>query len=105
MREALSTWHMGLVLSAYRSHPRHPRPLSQELVGNWLGLSQVQVGRIEKGRPPEELSKLIAWVRILGIPADLLWFKLPADLADQGRAEQTSARSRPGPLPVTSVTR
>jgi transcriptional regulator with XRE-family HTH domain len=79
MRDALATWHMGRVFFAYRTHPQHPRPLSQELIGNWLGLTQVQVGRIEKGRPPEELSKLIAWARILGIPGDLLWFKLPGD--------------------------
>ena len=79
MREALDTWHMGRVFFAYRTHPQHPRPLSQELVGNWLGLTQVQVGRIEKGRAPEELTKLIAWTRILGIPGDLLWFRLPND--------------------------
>ena len=58
MREALQTWHMGHVFLAYRFHPWHPRPLSQELIGNWLGLTQVQVGRIEKGRAPDELSKL-----------------------------------------------
>jgi hypothetical protein len=79
MCEALQTWHMGRVFLAYRSHPWHPRPLSQELVGNWLGLTQVQVGRIEKGRAPDELSKLIAWAMILRIPGDLLWFKLPGD--------------------------
>jgi len=77
MRAALDTWHMGKVFFAYRTHPRHPRPLSQELIGNWLGLTQVQIGRIEKGRAPEELSKLTAWARILGIPGDLLWFRLP----------------------------
>jgi transcriptional regulator with XRE-family HTH domain/tetratricopeptide (TPR) repeat protein len=77
MRDALETWHMGRVIYAYRTHPWHPRPLSQELAGNWLGLTQVQVGRIEKGRAPEELTKLIAWAKILGIPGDLLWFRLP----------------------------
>lgn len=85
MLEALATWHMGRVFLAYRTHPRHPRPLSQELVGNWLGLTQVQVGRIEKGRAPEELSKLVAWARILGIPGDLLWFKLPNDDSNNSR--------------------
>jgi hypothetical protein len=79
MRDALGTWHMGRVFHAYRTHPWHPRPLSQELIGNWLGLTQVQVGRIEKGRAPDEMSKLIAWARILSIPGDLLWFKLPHD--------------------------
>jgi len=83
MRDALDTWHMGRVIYAYRTHPRHPRPLSQELVGNWLGLTQVQVGRIEKGRAPEELSKLVAWARILSIPGDLLWFRLPQTDSDE----------------------
>jgi tetratricopeptide (TPR) repeat protein/transcriptional regulator with XRE-family HTH domain len=83
MREALGSWHMGRVFHAYRTHPWHPRPLSQELIGNWLGLTQVQVGRIEKGRAPEEMSKLIAWARILSIPPDLLWFKMPQDDNDE----------------------
>jgi transcriptional regulator with XRE-family HTH domain len=87
MRAALDTWHMGKVFFAYRTHLRHPRPLSQELIGNWLGLTQVQVGRIEKGRAPEELSKLTAWARILGIPGDLLWFRLPHDESEGWRVQ------------------
>lgn len=68
---------MGRVILTYRTHPWHPRQLSQELVGNWLGLTQAQLSRIENGRAPEELTKLIAWARILLIPAELLWFRLP----------------------------
>jgi tetratricopeptide (TPR) repeat protein len=86
MREALGSWHMGRVFYAYRNHPWHPRPLSQELIGNWLGLTQVQVGRIEKGRAPGEMSKLVAWARILSIPPDLLWFKMPHDDSDDWNA-------------------
>lgn len=85
MRDALNTWHMGRVIFAYRTHPWHPRPLSQETVGNWLGLTQAQLSRIENGRAPEELTKLVAWAQILGIPAELLWFKLP-DGADASTA-------------------
>ncbi|WP_227997127.1 helix-turn-helix domain-containing protein [Nocardia australiensis] len=70
---------MGRVIFAYRMHPYHGKPLPQELVGNWLGLTQAQLSRIEKGQAPEQLSKLIRWARALGIPGDLLWFKLPAD--------------------------
>jgi transcriptional regulator with XRE-family HTH domain len=81
MRDALNTWHVGRVIFAYRTHPWHPRPLSQEIVGNWLGLTQAQLSRIENGRAPEELTKLVAWAQILGIPGELLWFKLP-DEAD-----------------------
>jgi hypothetical protein len=77
VRDALATWHMGRVMYAYRMHPYHGRPLSQETVGNWLGLTQAQLSRIENGRAPEELSKLIRYAIILNIPAHLLWFKLP----------------------------
>jgi hypothetical protein len=82
MRDALATWHMGRVIFAYRTHPWHPRPLSQETAGNWLGLTQAQLSRIENGRAPEELTKLVCWARTLGIPGELLWFKLP-DEADR----------------------
>jgi transcriptional regulator with XRE-family HTH domain len=77
MRDALATWHMGRVIHAYRSHPFHGRVLSQELVGSWLGLTQAQLSRIENGRAPEELTKLLRYAQILGIPGKLLWFKLP----------------------------
>lgn len=79
MRAALDSWHFGRVLSAYRTHPFHGRVLSQESVAGWLSLTQAQLSRIENGRPPEELSKLIHWATVLGVPSDLLWFKLPAD--------------------------
>ncbi|SBW24964.1 DNA-binding protein [Candidatus Protofrankia californiensis] len=77
MRDALATWHMGRVIYAYRNHPYHRQTLSQELVGTWLGLTQAQLSRIENGRAPEELTKLIRYAQILGIPAELLWFDLP----------------------------
>lgn len=79
MRDALATWHMGRVILAYRTHPFHGRPLPQELVANWLGLTQAQLSRIENGQAPEQLSKLIRWADALGIPAEQLWFKLPVD--------------------------
>ena len=77
MRDAFATWHIGRVIGAYRTHPYHGRPLSQELVGSWLGLTQGQVSRIENGRAPEELTKLICYAKILGIPQRHLWFALP----------------------------
>ncbi|WP_280498177.1 helix-turn-helix domain-containing protein [Nocardia asiatica] len=77
MRDALATWHMGRVIAAYRTHPYHGRTLPQELLASWLGLTQAQLSRIEKGPPPDHLSKLIRWAQALAIPADLLWFKLP----------------------------
>jgi len=84
MLDALATWHMGRVIFAYRTHPWHPRQLSQETVGNWLGLTQAQLSRIENGRAPEELTKLVRYAEILGIPGDLLWFKLPDDASAAG---------------------
>jgi transcriptional regulator with XRE-family HTH domain len=82
MRDALATWHIGRVIFAYRMHPWHPRPLSQETVGNWLGMTQAQLSRIENGRAPEELTKLVAWAQTLAIPGEMLWFRLPDDIAD-----------------------
>ena len=77
MRDALATLHMGRVVYAYRTHPWHGQPLKQSVVGSWFGLTQTQVSRIENGRAPEETSKLIRWARLLGIPGELLWFKVP----------------------------
>ncbi|MGK8557210.1 helix-turn-helix domain-containing protein [Nocardia gipuzkoensis] len=76
MRDALATWHMGRVIYAYRRHPHHGRTLPQELVANWLGLTQAQLSRIETGPAPDQLSKLIQWATALGVPANLLWFKV-----------------------------
>ncbi len=79
MRDALAAWHMGQVIAAYRRHPHHGRPLSQELVGGWAGLTQAQISRIENGPPIKDLDRLTRWARTLRIPAPLLWFKLPED--------------------------
>lgn len=76
MRAALDSWHFGRIFSAYRVHPFHGRVLSQELVAGWLNLTQAQLSRIENGRAPEELSKLTHWAVTLGIPGDLLFFKV-----------------------------
>lgn len=81
MRDALATWHLGRVIYAYRTHPFHGRCLPQERVANWLGITQAQLSRMEKGPAPEQLSKLIKWAQTLGIPGDLLWFKLPTSSA------------------------
>ena len=79
IQDALASWHMGRIIHAYRTHPHHRQPLTQELVAGWLGLTQAQLSRIENGRAPEELSKLIHYSRTLGIPADLLWFDRPGE--------------------------
>ena len=79
IRDALDTWHMGRVIHAYRHHPWHGQVLRQSVVGDWFGLTQTQVSRIENGRAPEEISKLVRWARLLGIPPERLWFGLPGD--------------------------
>src|SRR5437870_10752581 len=77
MRDALASWHMGRVIAAFRAHPFHGRPLSQEIVGAWAGISQVQLSRLEHGPAIKHLDRLVAWAETLGIPEHLLWFKLP----------------------------
>ncbi len=79
MLAALSSWHMGRVIYAYRTHPIHGgQPIAQKRVAYWLDLTQAQLSRIETGPAPELLTKLIRWARVLRIPAELLWFKMPA---------------------------
>lgn len=82
IRDALATWHIGRVIYVYRTHPRHPRPLSQDVVAGWLGLTQPQLSRIENGRAIEDLGRLRPYARTLGIPQELLWFKLSDDDED-----------------------
>jgi ADP-ribose pyrophosphatase YjhB (NUDIX family)/transcriptional regulator with XRE-family HTH domain len=77
MRDALASWHMGRVIHAYRHHPFHDRPLSQETVAAWLGITQAQLSRIEHGPPIRDLDRLIYWATLLRIPAASLWFDLP----------------------------
>lgn len=78
MRIALESWHMGRVVFAYRTHPWHGRPLSQDAVARWMGdLTQPQISRLESGRAIEDLRRLVRFARVLGIPRELLWFKLP----------------------------
>lgn len=85
---------MGHVIHAYRTHPWHGRTINQEVVANWLNLSQTQLSRIEKGPAPDELSKLIHWAQTLGVPEELLWFKLPEGAA-LANDEPTSAADFP----------
>ncbi|HEY6423944.1 MAG TPA: hypothetical protein VIY28_11985 [Pseudonocardiaceae bacterium] len=82
LKDAFAAQHMGQVSRAYRLHPYHqavygPGGISQGLLGQWLGLQQPQVSRIETGPPIRDLDTLVYWTRALGIPARLLWFDLP----------------------------
>lgn len=77
MRDALDAWHMGHVFHAYRTHPWHGAAISQETLASWLGINQAQLSRIENGKPPHDLRKLMSWAHSLRIPPELLWFRLP----------------------------
>ncbi len=77
LRDAFAAQHMGLVSAAYRLNPHHRRPISQERLGSWLGLTQAQVSRIESGPAIRDLDRLTHWARTLGLPPHLLWFDLP----------------------------
>ena len=106
VRDALASWHMGRVIAAYRMNPQHARPIPQEIVSGWVGITQAQLSRIENGPPIKDLDRLTQWATLLGVPPDLLWFKLPG--ADQGPRDVFSNRGSDGPgsrlLPTVSDT-
>jgi tetratricopeptide (TPR) repeat protein len=77
MRRALATRHMGKIARAFRTHA-YGRPISQSVAASWFFLTQAQLSRIESGPPIQNMDRLVQWAHILRIPADLLWFPLPA---------------------------
>jgi transcriptional regulator with XRE-family HTH domain len=99
-RDAFAAQHMGRVARAYRRHPFQvavygPSGISQELLGQWLGLTQAQISRIENGPPIRNIDTLVYWARVLGMPAGLLWFRLPG----QETAIQAGPRAYPAIRP------
>jgi transcriptional regulator with XRE-family HTH domain len=80
--DAFTAQHIGHVARAYRTHPHHhtthgPNGIPQTTLGQWLGLSQPQISRIENGPPIRNLDTLTYWARTLNIPTHRLWFDLP----------------------------
>jgi tetratricopeptide (TPR) repeat protein len=76
MQEALKSQDFGRILRAYRE--AHQPVLNQATVGQWIGLTQGQVSRIERSATPaHDLNKLRSWARALGIPEKHLWFRYP----------------------------
>jgi hypothetical protein len=99
MQAARTSRDMGAVIKAYRRHPhfRSPdgHPLRQEVVALQVGLSQVQVSRIEKGtNQVRDLGKLVHWARALAMPASFAWFELPA--ADDEERDRYATARPPG---------
>lgn len=88
-RAAFESRHIGRVLKAYRNHPHHlnlfGKALTQELLGRWLGLTQAQVSKLEKGKPEQNLDILINYATTMRLPPSMLWFDLP------GRSRQAQA--------------
>lgn len=86
-RAAFGAQHMGQVARSYRLSPYHYTVyglggIPQGLLGQWLGLRQPQISRIETGTPILNLDTLRYWARVLRIPPEWLWF----DLLDQNTA-------------------
>jgi transcriptional regulator with XRE-family HTH domain len=94
MRAAFASRHMGRVIRAYRCHPFHGRrPLPQDMVAEWIGVTQGQLSRIENGPTIMHLDRLMHWARVLRIPSSYLWFTLPED----DRAAAPDAHLVPAP--------
>jgi transcriptional regulator with XRE-family HTH domain len=94
LQEALTARHMGRVIRAYRHHHTQGRhPLAQETVAGWAGLSQAQLSRIENGPSVVHLDRLLQWARVLGIPGEHLWFKLPDDGSPASETADVRRRS------------
>ncbi|WP_433616944.1 helix-turn-helix domain-containing protein [Dactylosporangium sp. CA-139114] len=76
IRDALAARDMGALIAAYRTHPYHGRPIRQDAAAVWLGISQSQLSRIERGLTRvDDIGRLLAWAAILAVPDDLLWIR------------------------------
>lgn len=100
LRDAFAAQHIGRVVRAYRLHSHHETGygatgISQTLLGQWLGLTQAQVSRVEHGAPVKNIDTLTHWARVLRIPPDLLWFDLPGRRRD-GPVTSVPLRLRTG---------
>lgn len=76
VQEALANWHMGRLIRAFRLHPWHGEPIRQCTAAQWIHLDQTQLSRIENGKAPMDLAKLMYWAHTFRVPHDLLWFKV-----------------------------
>lgn len=82
-RAAFESEDIGRIFKAYRNHPHHlktsGRPINQELLSRWLGISQGLLSKLESGKKKEEyVPTLRQYAKKLHLPQHLLWFKLEA---------------------------
>ncbi|MCE7002500.1 helix-turn-helix domain-containing protein [Kibdelosporangium philippinense] len=83
--EAFKKRQFGRVLRAYRK--AHPTEVTQAHVASWLGMTQAQISRLERGKSPaNDLEKLDRWAQVLRIPQRCLWFTLSAESPDEYRS-------------------
>lgn len=83
VRATLASRDMGAVMRAYRTHPYHARDIPQQVAAVWVGITQARLSRIENGQPVNNMTKLVHWATVLGIPPDLLWFAMPTHASPQ----------------------
>jgi transcriptional regulator with XRE-family HTH domain len=100
--QALAERHFGRVLRAYRHHPYFREssvqpPLSQETLGAWLGLSQSQLSRVERGERTYDIFRMSHWARTLRIPPELLWFEVTTAPLTGPAAQASGVRKRHSP--------
>ena len=108
MRDSFTSRDMGTVVRAYRYHPAHGhKALPQETVSRWLGtVTQSQLSRIESGRNRvDTLDKLIHYARSLKMPAELLWFELPAEKEEPRKRSGDVLALPDGPLVAAASSR
>jgi hypothetical protein len=77
MAEALAAGDMGRVMRAFRTHPFHGDDVPQAVAAQWVDITQSRLSRIENGDRLSDVDKLMRWAHVLGIPSDLLWFRMP----------------------------
>jgi hypothetical protein len=103
LRAARAARDMGAACRAYRHHPANTtahdgKPIPQEWVAGWIGMSQVQVCRIEKGtNRVRDLDKLVRWAEALKMPRSFAWFELADNthVSDSG-SEPCTVREEEG---------
>lgn len=81
IKKALRARDFGGLLREYRQG--HQPVIKQSEIAEWLGITQGQVSRIERGATPvRDLDKLDRWARVLKIPQRCLWFSLSPQSSD-----------------------